>query len=142
MCAGPIAHAQDKLSFLISGGIIRDNIISVVQLYREASFLIGGGMLYVLSPGGTLLDFTGPLQISLTTGIRSWVDPLRLYSTLDAPPPGLRNSIDIPLLAGVRWQLTKTVLSPYLSTEIGIHYISREYQIVSAVFPPGTVGYY
>ena len=137
-----IGHAQGRFSYLISGGVVRNNVSDVIGPYRVASFLIEGGVFYDLSPGGTMFDFTGPLQLSFTTGFHSWVDPARVYPTTNAPPEQLRNSIDIPILTGARWQLTKTGVSPYLSTEIGLHYVSRDYQNVAAVFPPGTPGYF
>ena len=141
-CAACGGHAQERFSMELSGGIVRNNVFDVIQPYRGAYYLIEGSVFYELTPGGALLDFTGPIQLSLTTGFHTWMDPGHVYSTLPALPQLLRNTIDIPLLAGVRWQLTKTIVSPYVSAEFGIHYVSREYQDVVAHFHPGaTLGF-
>ncbi len=97
--------AQTRWQISASGGFLTPSFFGD----NSSGYMIGGTLFYEISDS---------LQLSFSTGYHRWKENLGTGGTTFRT---------LPLLVGLRLPFQTGWISPYLSGELGVHYIKREY---------------
>ena len=111
-------YSQSNWQFEILGGA------------RSTEFLIGDDLSFV-GDAKIFYRLSEDSQLSFAAGYHEWSEKYGLNGN---------HFKAIPIFGGIRFQILKGLLSPYLSGEFGLHFISRDF--IHQVYERSALGLY